>query len=128
MNLIRYFTEHKYFVGKTVPLIEKCLSPLLRYCADPQAIDFDDDLIFCIEALIKKAQGCSPVIQEIFLYLKNFQQKYNGMLANLTTCLNSYIIFGREFIEQSEQHVQALLEMAWKAISLNPEGAHNIDE
>lgn len=48
--------------------------------------------------------------------------KYNGLLANLTTCLNSYIIFGKEFIENNETNVNLLLEMIWKAITLNPQG------
>ena len=47
--------------------------------------------------------------------------KYNGLLANLTTCLNAYIIFGKEFIESNESYVNLLLEMIWKAITLNPQ-------
>ena len=54
--------------------------------------------------------------------------KYNGVLANLTCCLNSYIIFGKDFIESSERNVQLLLEMAWRAISLNPAGDHNLND
>lgn len=34
-----------------------------------------------------------------------FQNKYGGLLANLTNCLNSFIVFGRPFIESNEMHV-----------------------
>jgi len=128
MNLIRFVTEHEYFVGKNVAIIEQCVKPLLQFADRPEEIDFEDDLIFCIDALIKKSRSCSPMMQELFPYLQKFQMKYNGVLANLTCCLNSYIIFGKDFIESDERNVQLLLEMVWRAISLNPAGDHNFND
>jgi hypothetical protein len=40
------------------------------------------------------------------------------MLANLTSCLNSYIFFGSEFILNSTDNVGTLLDMVSKAIML----------
>ena len=56
MNLIRFVAEHEVFVGQSVQVIETCIQPLLRFADQPEAIDFDDDLVFCIDALIKKSK------------------------------------------------------------------------
>lgn len=40
------------------------------------------------------------------------------MLANLTSCLNSYIFFGSDFILQSEENVGTLLDMVSRAIMM----------
>lgn len=72
MNVVRFVTEHSYFSGRFVGLIEETLKPLLAFAENPNMIDFEDDLIFFIDALIKKSKCCSPMIQEIFPYLKGF--------------------------------------------------------
>lgn len=62
MNLIRFMTEHEYFVGESVQIIETCIHPLLRFADQPELIDFDDDLVFCIDAIIKKSRACSSIM------------------------------------------------------------------
>lgn len=72
MNVVRFITEHNYFSNRFVGIIEETLKPLLAFAEDPTMIDFEDDLIFFIDALIKKSQSCSPTIQQIFPYLRGF--------------------------------------------------------
>lgn len=73
MNVIRFITEHDYFCGiKFVKIIELKLTALLKYSENPMLIDFEDDLIFFIDALIKKSKVCSINVQQIFPYLKRF--------------------------------------------------------
>jgi hypothetical protein len=72
MNIVRYIAEHIMFSGRSVPVIEEAISPLLRLMMDPSQIDFDDDLIFCVDALIRKAKGCSQVMQDFYQLLPNF--------------------------------------------------------
>lgn len=36
---------------------------------NPNQIDFDDDLIFCVDALIRKSKGCSQIVQDFFQFL-----------------------------------------------------------
>ena len=56
MNVVRFITEHEYFSGRTnCELIEELIKPLLYFMIDPKDIDFDDDLVFCVDALIKKS-------------------------------------------------------------------------
>lgn len=103
-----------------MPIIEDSLRPLFILMTNPKDVDFDDDLVFCAHALIKKSKSCSLMMQEFFPFLQLFQNKYEGMLANLTNCLNSYIVYGREFIEQSPEHMQSLINMVQDAISQEP--------
>ena len=128
MNVIRFMTEHEYFGGqKFVKIIETNITPLLKFAEDPTKIDFEDDLIFFIDSLIKKSQNCSEIYQEIFPYLKKFQVKYKGMLANLTSCLSSYLFFGSEFIIQNQVNVDVFMSIISDAISLKPIGADEVN-
>jgi hypothetical protein len=63
MNVVRFVTEHSYFSNRFVVLIEETLKPLLAFAEDPTMIDFEDDLIFFIDALIKKSKSCSLTLQ-----------------------------------------------------------------
>ena len=99
MNTIRFVCEHDYFTGRVLPIIEDSLRPLFVLMTNPKDVDFDDDMVFCAYALIKKTKTCSLMMQEFFPYLQMFQNKYEGMLANLTNCLNAYIVYGQDFID-----------------------------
>ena len=99
MNVVRFITEHPHFGNQFVKVIEESIKPLLQMAVDPQEISFEDDLIYLIDALIKKSLHCSQTLMDLFQCLKGFQLKYDGMLANLTNCLNSYVIFGSQFIQ-----------------------------
>ena len=52
-------------------VLEEAMKPLLRFVAEPDVIDFDDDLVFCVEALIKKSRTVTPVMAEVFPHLVN---------------------------------------------------------
>ena len=121
INVIRWIVEFEFFTGEHIQHIEEMIKPLLLFATRLNDIDFEDDLIFCIDSLIKKRKSCSPIIQETFPQLKNFQDQYEGKLANLTSCLNGFIVFGNEFIEESEQNIQELLNITSKALALQPQ-------
>lgn len=116
MNIIRYITEQQYFSGKAVEIIEEAIKPLLRLMVDPNQVDFDDDLVFCVDALIRKSKGCSLVIQDFYQFLPKIQVKNDSVLANLTDCLNAYIVFGLDFIQNSEENTNILFAMVEKAM------------
>ena len=72
MNVVRFIAEHEYFGGRHVGIIEEAVKPLLLYMKEPQLIDFDDDLVFCVDALIKKSQSCSQTMMDFYSLLPNF--------------------------------------------------------
>ena len=68
-NTIRFIAEHEFFVANFLPIIEEKLLPLFDYIVQPHAIDFDDDIIFCLSSLMKKSKVVSPSLRKIFPYL-----------------------------------------------------------
>jgi len=65
----------------------------------PTSIDFDDDIIFCLNSLMKKSKKVSPILMKIFPCLPKFQEKYKGLLANLLHTLNSYLLYSQNTTE-----------------------------
>ena len=55
-NTIRFIAEHEYFVNNYLQIIEDTLIPLFEHLVEPSAIDFDDDIIFCLCSLMKKSK------------------------------------------------------------------------
>lgn len=68
-NTIRFIAEHDHFTGSFLNIIEDNLRPLFEYISEPTQIDFDDDILFCISALIRKAKSVSPTCLIVFKYL-----------------------------------------------------------
>ena len=68
-NTIRFIVEHDHFVANFLLIIEEQLKPLFEYLAKPSLIDFDDDLMFCLTAIIKKSRHVSPTCKTIFPFL-----------------------------------------------------------
>ena len=92
-NTIRFIEEHDYFASMFLTIIETSLMPLFEYMVRPNSIDFDDDIIFCLNSLMKKSKKVSPILIKIFPYLPRFQEKYKGIFGNLLQTLNSYIVY-----------------------------------
>lgn len=82
-NMIRFIAEHDYFADRFLQIIEETLLPLFEYLVNPLDIDFDDDIIFCIQSLLKKSKQASPIMRRIFPVLVKFQEKYKGLMGNL---------------------------------------------
>lgn len=55
--MVRYIAECDTFSGKYTLSIIDAVKPLLRFTADPSILEFDDDLVFVIDALVQKAKG-----------------------------------------------------------------------
>jgi hypothetical protein len=55
-------SEHEYFGGqKFVKIIETNLTPLFKFAEDPNKIEFEEELVFFIDSLIRKSQTCSQI-------------------------------------------------------------------
>lgn len=71
-NTIRFIAEHDYFAANFLSIVEGSLIPLFEYMVTPDSIDFDDDIIFCLNSLMKKSKRVSPTLRKIFPYLPKF--------------------------------------------------------
>jgi importin-8 len=111
-NTIRFIAEHDYFAANFLQIIEETLLPLFEYLVTPSLIDFDDDIIFCLTSLMKKSKVVSPTLRKIFPFLPKFQLKYKGIFGNLLQTINSYLMYGKDFFENSVSNLQQIFEMA----------------
>jgi len=68
-NTIRFIAECDYFASNFLSIIETSLIPLFEYMVRPNSIDFDDDIIFCLNSLMTKSKKVSPILMKIFPYL-----------------------------------------------------------
>lgn len=84
----------------------------MEYIAKPTQIDFDDDLLYCISALIKKSKTVSPTFMIVFKYLPALHLKYKGVFGTLLQTINYYIVYGKEHFENSKEMLAVLFDMA----------------
>jgi importin-8 len=111
-NTIRFIAEHDYFANNFLTIVEDTLIPLFEHLIEPQLIDFDDDIVFCLCSLMKKSKQVSPTLRKIYQYLPKFQLKYKGIFGNLLPAINMYIIYGKDFFETSKENIFTIFEMA----------------
>mmetsp|Transcript_10271 Transcript_10271/g.13916 ORF Transcript_10271/g.13916 Transcript_10271/m.13916 type:complete len:93 (-) Transcript_10271:1305-1583(-) len=79
-----------------VPVIETCSLPLLKFMQDPESVNFDDDLIFFISSLLKKAKSTnSAILREAFQFLPKFLAKFNYIFGPLIECICLYTMYSR---------------------------------
>lgn len=111
-NTIRFIAEHDYFADRYLQIIEETLLPLFEYLVNPLDIDFDDDIIFCIQSLLKKTKEASPIMRKIFPVLFKFQEKYKGLMGNLLQTVNMFIVNAKDIFEGDAANMGLLIQMA----------------
>lgn len=118
-NTIRFIAEHDYFSAHLLPIIEETLLPLFEYMVNPQEIDFDDDIIFCICSILKKGKKASPVLRKVFPFLKQFQIKYKGIFGNLLQALNMYIVYAKDMFQEESEGARVNLGHIFEMASMS---------
>ena len=95
-SVLRYVAEHSHFSDQMVPVIEECSVPLLEFMQNPEEVNFDDDLIFFIDSLLKKAKSTnSRILQLAFQTLPKFLEKFNYIFGPLLECISLYTMYSR---------------------------------
>ena len=85
----------------------------MEYLVEPELIDFDDDILFCLCSLLKKAKQITPTMQKVFPYLPKFQIKYKGIFGHLLQALNYYVYYGSStMFSESRDNLGLLFDMA----------------
>ena len=91
--------------------------------AEPEEVSFDDDLIFCLSSLLKKAKSTnSQVLRDAFMCLPKFLVKFNYIFGPLLECISLYTMYSRvndqgvDWIATSHENLQLLFDMAKASI------------
>jgi hypothetical protein len=66
MNIIRMLVEKKEYISAFAEQFEEKLKPLYIYMAEPQKINFDEDIVIILKSFIKKCERITPTQWEIY--------------------------------------------------------------
>ncbi len=111
-NVIRAICEQKMFFPAYLDKIENSLLPIFNYLVDPTNVEFDDDMIQVITALITRRGGISENMAKIFPVLPNFFEKYGQTFGSLLQTLNTYIFYGKEMFIANKAWIEIVLKMS----------------
>jgi hypothetical protein len=60
-NIIRVIVDRSEYMTLHSVAIEEMMKPLFIFLAAPQSISFEDDIIMCIKAVIRRMKTVSPI-------------------------------------------------------------------
>ncbi len=85
--------------GEYMPLhaaaIEQTMTSLFIFLAAPEEICFDDDMIMCVKAVIRRMKTVTPIQWDIFYQFPKILQKNKHSFGHLLDTINSYLLFGK---------------------------------
>lgn len=109
-NIIRTLVDAPQMVPK-LDSFERILLPLISSVSDPQAINYDEDLVLLIHTLISKRMAVSQVCWDVLIYLPGIQAKNRGVFFQMFELLNAYIHYGKIKLIDSPTLTEQLVEM-----------------
>jgi importin-7 len=92
------------------------MKPLFEFVMTPEQIEFEDDIILVLKSFIKKTQSVSPTLWTIFPHLTKVFAKNKLVFGNLLDTLNYYLIFGRDYLAQTPDNLNLLIEIAKQSL------------
>ena len=115
-NVIRAISEQKHFYPIYLDSIETILLPMFDYIVNPKEIDFDDDIIQIIAALINSRGEISENMKKLFPCLVNFFEKYDKMFGSLFQTLNSYIYYGKTNFIANKECIEYIIKLCFDSL------------
>jgi hypothetical protein len=91
--------------------IEQALQPLFEFIANPENIEFEEDICQTVTTLISVSKRVSTTNQIVYPHIFKVFTKYKMELGNLFQMLNMYINFGSHWLLQSPENISMLLEI-----------------
>ena len=87
--------------------------PVLALMAEPDKIQFEDDICQLIKQMIRKQRTVSPALLEVLPFLeKTFIKNKHCFGSVLLDCLNYYLIYGKNTIGMRPDLLQMFFRMA----------------
>lgn len=90
--------------------------PVYQLLQFPEKLVFEDDIIVVILTAIKKTKKISAIQWEILSILPSYQSKQEDSLQGLLKLIGAYITYGKATIQDSPAILDALVQMAFKAL------------
>lgn len=91
---------------------EKIIEPIVGYLKNPSKIEFDDELMLLMNAIVSNAKKVTPLSRQVFLYLPKYIEKHEGMTNELYEFLNLLIIYnGNDTFLQEDKNINTMIEL-----------------
>lgn len=120
-NIIAIICDSDAFYPQLAGSIENSMLPLFNYLMNPDEVEFDDDIIKAVGALIRRHRGISPNMVKVFPVLPKTYEKSKGVFGNLLEVLNYYLYYGKDLFIQDKTWIEILLTMANTSLFLKVE-------
>jgi hypothetical protein len=125
-NVLRSIWETKDYIPAYLEEIEKEMLPVFEFAAEPEKIDFDDDIALLISTSIKLSKKLSDTQKTIFKWFEPIHNKYKGVFGNLLVWLNMYIVYNDGWFSENSDAVQSLYNMSKTAMFYSKEKNFNV--
>ena len=91
--------------------------PVLGLMAEPDKIQFEDDICQLIKQMIRKQRTVSPALLQVLPFLeKTFIKNKHCFGSVLLDCLNYYLIYGKDTIGMQPDLLKMFFRMADQAL------------
>lgn len=128
-NVIHGICDNKEFCPKFADSIENAMLPVFNYLANPQDIEFDEDIVDVVKILIDRYAGVSLNMEKIFPVLPKYFEKAGCVFGNLLGVLNCYLFYGKAQFVQKKEWIDILIGMIEKSlfVTVAPEEENNAE-
>lgn len=79
--------------------------------ADPNKIEFEDDIILVIKCFIKKTKRVSNTLWTIYPCLQKVFEKNKKTFGNSLDAINYYLLYGKDEFIKNKEYIAILLNM-----------------
>lgn len=110
-GLLKVIVESPVLMPAMAAQIEECLQPLYRCMKEPKAVSFDDHVVGLLKLFIRKVQGVTPIMWEVFACLPNVLEKNKKQLGSLLDTVNFYMFYGKEAFASSPDSILVVARM-----------------
>lgn len=125
-NVLRSICETSEYIPDLLEPIEEELKPIFEYALEPDKIDFDDDIALLISTCIKLSKRVTDTQKQVFRCFEGIHAKYNGIFGNLLQCINMYIVYNDGWLNENQEAIKSIFDMATKSLFYNKKGSFNV--
>lgn len=92
------------------------MTPVFKLLQYPEKLVFEEDILLAILAIITKQKKISSIQWEILSILPFYQSKQEDSLQGLLKLISSYILYGKNYIQDNPAIIEILCSMGLKAL------------
>ena len=117
-NTIMTVLETKEYLEMYVTDMEDSMKIIFELLAQPDSIDFDDDIVKAMKIIINKTQNVSDVMKILFKCLKNTYEKHHFVYSDLFDCIKAYCNNDKKFLVEDYNNINDIFGFGVQSLFL----------